>query len=89
MRLRKEGDAADPMDKPELEGRVAYFEETEMAVVVSHSRSRPRVGKKRVYAITVAPYWTCQSNDVNCCAAAACKARAFRFSSAPLPCLRR
>ena len=37
-KLRKEVAAADPMDKPELERRLRYFEETDMAVVVSQSQ---------------------------------------------------
>src|ERR1051326_1171169 len=34
-KLRKELVAADPMDRPDLEKRVRFFEETDMAVVVS------------------------------------------------------
>jgi type I restriction enzyme R subunit len=38
-RLRKEMDAADPMDRPELEARLKFFEETDMAVVVSSAQN--------------------------------------------------
>jgi type I restriction enzyme R subunit len=38
-KLRKELVAADPMDKPELENRLTFFEETDMAVVVSQSQN--------------------------------------------------
>ena len=37
-KLRKELVSADPMDKPELEQRLRFFEETDMAVVVSQSQ---------------------------------------------------
>src|SRR5260370_5917475 len=36
--LRRELAVADPMDKPELERRLRFFEETDMAVVVSQSQ---------------------------------------------------
>jgi type I restriction enzyme R subunit len=38
-KLRKELLAADPMERPELEKRLTYFEETDMAVVVSSSQN--------------------------------------------------
>ncbi|MDP3000363.1 MAG: type I restriction endonuclease subunit R [Bryobacterales bacterium] len=38
-RLRKELAAADPMDRPELEQRLKFFEETDMVVVVSQSQN--------------------------------------------------
>jgi type I restriction enzyme R subunit len=38
-KLRKELAAADPMDKPELEQRLKFFEQTDMAVVVSQSQN--------------------------------------------------
>ncbi len=39
VKLRKEVAAADPMDQPELEGRLKWFEETDMAVVVSTAQN--------------------------------------------------
>lgn len=38
-KLRQELVAADPMDKPELETRLSFFEETDMAVVVSSAQN--------------------------------------------------
>jgi len=38
-KLRKEVAAADPMDRPELEARLKWFEETDMAVVVSSAQN--------------------------------------------------
>ena len=38
-KLRQELVAADPMDKPELEERLKFFEETDMAVVVSSAQN--------------------------------------------------
>lgn len=38
-KLRKEVAAADPMDSPELEARLKFFEETDMAVVVSSAQN--------------------------------------------------
>jgi type I restriction enzyme R subunit len=38
-KLRKEVAAADPMDRPELEARLKFFEETDMAVVVSSAQN--------------------------------------------------
>ena len=38
-RLQQELVAADPMDKPELEARLRFFEETDMAVVVSSAQN--------------------------------------------------
>jgi type I restriction enzyme R subunit len=38
-KLRKELTTADPMDKPELEKRLEFFEQTDMAVVVSQSQN--------------------------------------------------
>ncbi len=46
-RLRREIAAADPMDKPELETRLAFFEETDMAVVVSQSQNEIEEFKKK------------------------------------------
>lgn len=46
-KLRKEVAAADPMDKPELEQRLKYFEETDMAVVVSQSQNEIEEFKKK------------------------------------------
>ena len=46
-RLRKELAAADPMDKPELERRLKFFEETDMAVVVSQSQNEIEEFKKK------------------------------------------
>ena len=39
VKLRKELGAADPMDQPDLEQRLKFFEETDMAVVVSPSQN--------------------------------------------------
>lgn len=38
-RLKKKAAGADPMDRPELEARLKYFEETDMAVVVSSAQN--------------------------------------------------
>lgn len=46
-KLRKEVAAADPMDKPELEKRLEYFEKTDMAVVVSQSQGEIDEFKKK------------------------------------------
>ena len=46
-KLRKEVAAADPMDRPELEQRLKYFEETDMAVVVSQSQNEIEEFKKK------------------------------------------
>ena len=46
-KLRKEVAAADPMEKPELEQRLKYFEETDMAVVVSQSQNEIEEFKKK------------------------------------------
>jgi type I restriction enzyme, R subunit len=46
-KLRKELAAADPMDKPELERRLKFFEETDMAVVVSQSQNEIEEFKKK------------------------------------------
>ena len=48
-KLRKEVAAADPMDRPELEQRLKYFEETDMAVVVSQSQNEIEEFKKKAY----------------------------------------
>jgi type I restriction enzyme, R subunit len=45
--LRSELTAADPMDKPELERRLKFFEETDMAVVVSQSQNEIEDFKKK------------------------------------------
>ncbi len=46
-KLRKELAAADPMDKPELEKRLKFFEETDMAVVVSSAQNEIEEFKKK------------------------------------------
>lgn len=46
-RLQKELDAADPADKPELEKRQRFFQETDMAVVVSPSQNEIEEFKKK------------------------------------------
>ena len=46
-RLREELAVADPMEKPELEQRLNYFEETDMAVVVSQSQNEIEEFKKK------------------------------------------
>jgi len=46
-RLRKELAAADPMDKPDLEKRLEFFEETDMAVVVSQSQNEIEEFKRK------------------------------------------
>src|ERR1035437_7876779 len=46
-KLRTELTNADPMDKPELEGRLKFFEETDMAVVVSQSQNEIEEFKKK------------------------------------------
>lgn len=46
-RLRNELATADPMDSPELERRLKFFEETEMAVVVSQSQNEIEEFRKK------------------------------------------
>jgi type I restriction enzyme R subunit len=46
-RLQKELAAADPMDRPELEARLKFFEETGMAVVVSQQQNEIEEFKKK------------------------------------------
>jgi type I restriction enzyme R subunit len=46
-KLRQELATADPMDRPELEGRFKFFEETDMAVVVSQSQNEIEEFKKK------------------------------------------
>ena len=46
-KLRSELAAADPMDKPELERRLQFFENTDMAVVVSQSQNEIEEFKKK------------------------------------------
>ncbi len=46
-KLRQEVMAADPMDKPELERRLRFFEQTDMAVVVSQSQNEIEEFKKK------------------------------------------
>ena len=46
-KLRKELAAADPMDKPELEKRLKFFEETDMAVVVSSAQNEIEEFRKK------------------------------------------
>ncbi len=46
-RLREELAVADPMEKPELEQRLKFFEETDMAVVVSPSQNEIEEFKKK------------------------------------------
>ncbi len=51
-KLRKELAEADPEDKPELERRLQFFEETDMAVVVSQSQNEIDEFKKKGLDIT-------------------------------------
>ena len=46
-RLQNELDAAEPADKPELEKRLQFFQETDMAVVVSQSQNEIEEFKKK------------------------------------------
>src|SRR6266566_1117369 len=46
-RLQKELNAADPADKPDLEKRLRFFQETDMAVVVSQSQNEIEEFKKK------------------------------------------
>ncbi len=46
-KLRNEVAAADPMDRPELERRLKFFKETDMAVVVSQSQNEIEEFKKK------------------------------------------
>ena len=46
-RLQNELNAADPADKPELEKRLRFFQETDMAVVVSQSQNEIEEFKKK------------------------------------------
>ena len=46
-RLQKELAAADPADKPELEKRIQFFQQTDMAVVVSQSQNEIEEFKKK------------------------------------------
>jgi type I restriction enzyme R subunit len=46
-RLQKELTAADPADKPELEKRLQFFQQTDMAVVVSQSQNEIEEFKKK------------------------------------------
>jgi type I restriction enzyme R subunit len=46
-KLRRELTTADPMDKPELEKRLTFFEETDMAVVVSPEQNEIEEFKKK------------------------------------------
>jgi type I restriction enzyme R subunit len=46
-RLQTELNAADPADKPELEKRLRFFQETDMAVVVSQSQNEIEEFKKK------------------------------------------
>ncbi len=46
-KLRQELTAADPADKPELEKRLRFFEETDMAVVVSQSQNEIEEFRKK------------------------------------------
>ena len=52
-RLQAECAAADPSDKPELERRLRYFRETDMAVVVSQSQNEIEEFKKKGLDIAV------------------------------------
>jgi type I restriction enzyme R subunit len=47
VRLQKELNATDPADKPELEKRLRFFQETDMAVVVSQSQNEIEEFKKK------------------------------------------
>ncbi len=68
-KLRKELVAADPMDKPELEKRLKFFEETDMAVVVSQSQGEIESFRKRRQALGVeAEYKAIKAQDPNRCA---------------------
>jgi len=46
-KLRKEIAAADPMDRPDLETRLRFFEKTDMAVVVSQSQNEIEEFRKK------------------------------------------
>ena len=46
-RLRRELLVGDPVDKPELEERLRFFEETDMAVVVSQSQNEIEEFRKK------------------------------------------
>ena len=46
-KLRREVAAADPMDRPELEQRLEYFEKTDMAVVVPSRRAKSRSSRRK------------------------------------------
>src|SRR6266566_564012 len=52
-RLQNELNAADPDDKPELEKRLRFFQETDMAVVVSQSQNEIEEFKKKGLDIAV------------------------------------
>jgi type I restriction enzyme R subunit len=52
-KLRKELAAADPMDRPELEVRLKFFEETDMAVVVSSAQNEIEEFKQKGLDIAV------------------------------------
>jgi type I restriction enzyme, R subunit len=47
VKLKAEIAAADPMDRPELEARLEFFEQTDMAVVVSQSQNEIEEFKKK------------------------------------------
>src|SRR6202140_2120196 len=52
-RLQRELNAADPVDKPELEKRLQFFQETDMAVVVSQSQNEIEEFKKKGLDIAI------------------------------------
>ena len=52
-KTRKEVAAADPMDRPELEARLKFFEETDMAVVVSSAQNEIEEFKQKGLDIKV------------------------------------
>jgi type I restriction enzyme, R subunit len=49
VKLRKELLAADPMDRPELSDRLKFFEETDMAVVVSSAQNEIEEFRERAW----------------------------------------
>src|ERR1039457_4175016 len=67
-KLRKELAAADPMDKPELEERLTFFEETDMAVVVSSSQGEIEDFRKRRQSLGLeAQHKAIKAQDPNRC----------------------
>jgi type I restriction enzyme R subunit len=67
-KLRKELTTADPMDKPELEERLTFFEETDMAVVVSSSQGEIEDFRKRRQSLGLeAQHKAIKAQDPNRC----------------------